>query len=410
MTHDFAVIGAGVFGAWTAHHLRQLGASVVLADACGPAHSRASSGGETRIIRAGYGPDAIYTRMAMNSLAQWKALFARTGQPLFHPTGTLWLARTTDPYSAATEETLRAEATPFEVLSMADIEQRFPQFRPPHLDTYGIFEPDAGALMARRAGNAVVEDAVRAGVEYTRAAIDPIHPAVTAGAYLYACGPWLPKLFPAILQPRIFVTRQEVFFFATPPGDDRFSPARMPVWLDFTDPRTPYGFPDIENRGVKLAFDLHGEPFDPDAGDRTISHAAIVRARDFLAERFHGLRDATLTEARVCQYANSSNGDFLIDRHPDRNNVWFLGCGSGHGFKHGPAIGEYAAHLVTGRRDPEPRFSLAINPNRSEGRSADMPRHFALVRPLLNAAKPPQSPYRAQPRATKSESPRRTVR
>jgi glycine/D-amino acid oxidase-like deaminating enzyme len=359
MKPDYCVIGAGVFGAWTAWHLRQLGHSVVLADAWGPAHSRASSGGETRIIRAGYGHDAIYTRMAMNSLAQWKALFARTGQPLLHQTGALWMARTSDRYSAATEETFRAEGVPFEILSMADLEHHYPQFRPPAKDTYGIFEPEAGALMARRAVNAVVDDAIRAGVEYSRLAIDPLRPAVDAGVYIYACGPWLPKLFPTILKPRIFVTRQEVFFFATPPGDDRFSPARMPVWLDFTDPRTPYGFPDLENRGVKLAFDLHGKPFDPDAGDRTVSSQSTAAARQFLGERFPALRDAPLTETRVCQYSNSSNGDFLIDRHAERDRVWFIGCGSGHGFKHGPAIGEYAAQVITGARAPEPRFSYA---------------------------------------------------
>jgi sarcosine oxidase len=88
---DFAVIGAGVFGAWTAHFLRQSGASVALLDAYGPANSRASSGGESRVIRMGYGPDELYTRWAMRSLPQWRELAARVGREIFHPTGVLWL-------------------------------------------------------------------------------------------------------------------------------------------------------------------------------------------------------------------------------------------------------------------------------------------------------------------------------
>jgi glycine/D-amino acid oxidase-like deaminating enzyme len=66
-----------------------------------------------------------------------------------------------------------------------------------------------------------------------------------------------------------------------------------------------------------------------------------------------------VTETRVCQYENTSNGDFLIDRHPTLENVWLMGGGSGHGFKHGPAVGEYASEMIAGTGTPEPRFSLA---------------------------------------------------
>ncbi len=95
-TYDFAVIGAGVFGAWTAHFLRQSGASVALLDAYGPANSRASSGGETRVIRMGYGPDELYTRWAMRSLPLWREFAARTGREIFRQTGVLWLSNDDD--------------------------------------------------------------------------------------------------------------------------------------------------------------------------------------------------------------------------------------------------------------------------------------------------------------------------
>jgi sarcosine oxidase len=99
--------------------------------------------------------------------------------------------------------------------------------------------------------------------------------------------------------------------------------------------------------------------FDPDGSDRLVSAEGIAAARGFLDERFPDLRDAPLAESRVCQYANTSNGDFLLDRHPDRADVWLVGGGSGHGFKHGPAVGEYVASQILGTAPPEPRFSFA---------------------------------------------------
>ena len=176
---------------------------------------------------------------------------------------------------------------------------------------------------------------------------------------MFACGAWLPKLFPRLLGTRIHPTRQEVLFFAPPGGDQRFSPQRLPIWLDFTDPRGPYGFPELEGRGFKLAFDRHGPPFDPDTGDRHLTAESVIEARAFLKERFPSLWNAPLTESRVCQYENTSNGDFLIDRHPEFENVWLVGGGSGHGFKHGPAVGEYVAGRVLTCIAAEPRFALA---------------------------------------------------
>ncbi|MGD0361723.1 MAG: FAD-dependent oxidoreductase, partial [Bryobacteraceae bacterium] len=166
-------------------------------------------------------------------------------------------------------------------------------------------------------------------------------------------------IFPDLLASRIAPTRQEAFFFGTPPGDPRFIPPAMPVWIDFSDPRGPYGFPDLENRGVKIALDRHGPPIDPDTADRIPSADSLAAAREFLGQRLPALRHAPLVEARVCQYENTSNGDFLIDRHPDFDNVWLVGGGSGHGFKHGPAVGEYAAARILGGGPVDPRYALA---------------------------------------------------
>jgi glycine/D-amino acid oxidase-like deaminating enzyme len=348
---DITVVGAGVFGAWTAWHLRRAGARVRLYEAWAPGHSRSSTGGETRIIRMGYGADEIYTRMAMRSLELWKEF----GGGLFQKIGVLWMARCDDPYSAATRDTLLRTGAPFEIVDALTLERTYPQMR---LDDgiYGIFEPESGILMARRAVAAVVADAVQNGVQYE---IREMRPPIPAGTVVFACGPWLPKLFPELLGSRIFSTRQEVFFFAPPAGDHRFNTVSMPAWIDFSDPRGPYGIPDVEGRGFKVALDRHGPAFDPDMGDRRPSDDALRETRTFLAERFPALADAPLTEARVCQYENTANGDLLIDRHPEFQNIWLVGGGSGHGFKHGPAVGEYVAQRLLHGGGVDPRFSLA---------------------------------------------------
>jgi glycine/D-amino acid oxidase-like deaminating enzyme len=178
-----------------------------------------------------------------------------------------------------------------------------------------------------------------------------------AGLLVFACGAWLPKLFPEVLGSYIFPTRQEIFFFSVPPGDSRFSPAAFPAWYSFA--HSMYGMPDIENRGIKIAFDRHGPAFDPDRGSRLVSESAIAAMTEFVRRFFPALADSTFAESRVCQYENTSNGDLLIDRHPEFENVWLVGGGSGHGFKHGPAVGEYVAAIIHGKIKPEPRFSLA---------------------------------------------------
>ena len=369
-TYDAIVIGAGVFGSWTAYFLRKSGASVLLVDAYGPANARASSGGESRIIRMGYGADETYTRWSMNALPLWKELFAAADRPeLFQPTGVLWIASEGEKYALDTVATLQKTGTRFEKLSLAQLRERYPQIQVED-DCWGIFEPESGVLMARRAVQCVVEQAEKAGVEYRNEAVRaPIGSrrlteivatsgeTFSASTFVFACGPWLPKVFPELLGERIFPSRQEVFFFGVPPGDLRFAAPAMPTWLKLKDEF--YGMPDIESRGFKVAFDRHGAKADPDTQSRVASSEALAVAKEYLVRRFPAMRDAPVLETRVCQYENTSSGDFLIDKHPEMENVWLVGGGSGHGFKHGPSLGQYVAARVTQGGPAEPRFSLA---------------------------------------------------
>ena len=366
--HDIAVVGSGVFGAWTAYHLQQRGKKVVLLDAHGPANARASSGGESRIIRIGYGPDELYSRWSIRSLQLWQDFFRRHSQPLFHRTGVLWMAQAGNEYVAQAFEVLTKLPVPLERLSREELRRRYPQINCEDLE-WGLLESESGVLMARRAVQAVVAAAIENGVTYLPAtALPPRGKAsstistregahISADNFVYCCGPWLPKIFPDLLADRIFPTRQEVFFFGTPPGSSDFSSPALPTWIDLGS--ETYGMPDLETRGFKIALDRHGPPFDPEDGVRMVSPEGLAATRERLAHRFPALSHAPVLETRVCQYENTSNGDFLIDRHPEFLNVWLVGGGSGHGFKHGPALGEYVANLIVKGGQPEPRFALA---------------------------------------------------
>lgn len=370
---DVIVVGAGVFGAWTAWQLLRRGQRVLLLDAHGAAHSRASSGGESRLTRSIYGADAVYTKMAAESLADWRWLSARAGLPILHPAGILMYFQRQEPFAQASIATHRELGLPLHVVERAELARRWPQADWEGIE-FGLHQPDYGVLMARRAVQTLVAEFVAAGGEYRVAAVTP----PVAGAsrlesvktsagdaggeqFVFACGPWLPKLFPDLLGSRIFPTRQEVFFFATPRGDERFGPLQLPGWAEFSAGDIYYGIPDLEGRGFKIANDVHGPAFDPDTGERRASPEGEADVRRYLARRFPAIASQPLVETRVCQYENTANGDFLIDRHPDLANVWLVGGGSGHGFKHGPAVGRYAVDLITGVSGAviEPRFSLA---------------------------------------------------
>ena len=379
---DVVVVGAGVFGAWTARRLLDAGKRVLLVDAWAPAHARASSGGESRMTRGSYGADQVYTRMALHSLPEWTSLSARSALPLFHEIGVLFVFPGPDRFLDETLRVHRSLQLPTELLSGRVLRRRIPAMAL-NQDDVGLFEPGFGALMARRATQSLVAEFVRAGGTYRQAAIAPPSERrgrlerivtrdgerISGDQFVFACGPWLGRLFPNLLETRIFPTRQEIFFFAPEPGDGRFEPGQLPGWADFNGGDIYYGFPNLEGRGFKIAHDAHGSRMDPDRGDRTASEAGLADIRAFLRRRFPDLAQRPLNEARVCQYENSSNGDLLIDRHPRLGNVFLVGAGSGHGFKHGPEVGRYAANLLLGTLTaPEPRFSLATKAER-EARS-----------------------------------------
>ena len=354
-----AVVGAGAFGGWTALHLLERGARVTLLDAWGPGNSRASSGGETRIMRGTYGPDQPYTELAGRALKLWTKYERRWKRQFLHRTGVLWLvSNRDDAFERGSLPLLRKAHIDFQRLSKPKMQKRWPQinFSDVH---WGIFEPECGYLDARSSCQAVLDAFVAEGGVYRQLAVlpDGLENAplrsltlsdgtrLKADHYVFACGPWMGTLFPKTLDGLLRATKQDVFFFGPPAGDSRFTDANLPVWGDHGE-RFFYGIPSSDGRGFKVADDTRGGDFDPTDGERVASQATLKHVREYIAFRFPAMKDAPLIETRVCQYEQTPDSHFIVDRHPRMENIWLLGGGSGHGFKHGPALGEAMARLI----------------------------------------------------------------
>lgn len=365
------VVGAGAFGGWTALHLQRAGARVTLVDSWGPGNSRASSGGETRVIRGTYGPDRIYVEMVVRALQLWRENEQRWGRDLYRRTGVLWMVGEFDEYERAALTLLRAAGLEYEELTADQLAARFPLMNPEGI-RWAIYEHEAGYLHAWRACVAVLEGFLAEGGEYRQATVRPgalssgemrgvalsDGSRVQADAYVFACGAWLGRVFPDLLGNLIRPTRQEVYYFGTPAGDSRYLEGSFPIWIDNGD-NLYYGIPGDMHRGFKVADDTRRSLMDPSQEERTPTPERLQAARQYMAFRFPGMVDAPLLQSRVCAYENTPDQDFILDRHPEAANVWILGGGSGHGYKHGPAIGERAAAAVLGDREPDDRFRLS---------------------------------------------------
>jgi sarcosine oxidase len=345
MSGSAAIVGAGIFGASLAHRLARDGWEVTLYERHAPGHPGAASGGESRLIRYAHGDDAWYARSAWRARDLWRELEAETGRELLVETGIAWFARSEEGWEARSEHVLRAEGIPFERLDPAAGRELFPSFEPGDL-RFILWEPEAGVLRAAEATKATVEAAERAGVRLVRETV--ARDSATGDLVVWACGAWLPSLFELPIR----VTKQDTLYFRA----GGWPAPIVPAWVDYD--RAIYGHGDLDELGVKVAPDAEGPAFDPEHGERTASPETEAAARDYLAERFPALAGAPLVHATVCQYALTMDTNFVIARRPERENEWILGGGSGHGFKHGPALAEYAARVLTGGQEPEAQFGL----------------------------------------------------
>ena len=365
------VVGAGTMGTWTALLAGRSGRSTILVDAFGAGHPRATSGDENRIIRNSHGTDPFYSRWARRAREHWIALGEQVAEQIFVQAGVLWFAGRRDGFEADSYRTLAALDIPVEHLSPEEVGARWPQVGLDSL-AFALFEPEAGFLLARRGVAAAARQFGREGGTFRLAdvrpgrtdghrlldVVDGAGERIVAGTFVFACGPWLPGLFPEAVGSLIKVTKQDVIYIGPAAGDGRFRSDKLPAWVDYDE--AFWGVPAHDERGFKIGPDREGPPFDPSSEDRVVDSSSIDVVRRYLALRFPGLADQPIVETRVCQYETTPDTHFLIDRHPDWDNVWLVGGGSGHGFKHGPAIGEHVVARLDGRAvgPDEERFGL----------------------------------------------------
>jgi monomeric sarcosine oxidase len=358
---NIVVVGAGAFGSWSALYLLREGFNVTLVDAWGPAHSRSSSGDETRVIRSTYGANETYFDLNAEALTLWKENEKQFGKPLFYNTGVLWFCyEEKTPLVDDSIPFAKKHQMEYEYLTPAQLRTRYPLVNVSDLH-HAYFDPFGGYLKARESVQTVSDAFLKEGGQYIQAHVRPGEIKennlsritlsngryLQADAYIFACGAWLGKLFPEILGHVITCTKQEVYYFGVP-SENSIAFENLPVWVDVDGKDFYYGIPGNRHRGFKLGVDIRGATFDPTSGDHVYTPEALTKAREFITHRFPDLKNAPLAESRVCPYENSPDGNFIFDLLPETTNAFILGGGSGHGFKHSPALGKLVANVLAG--------------------------------------------------------------
>jgi sarcosine oxidase len=362
VTADVAIVGAGVFGGWTALHLREMGLSVVMIDQYGPGNSKSSSGGEVRGMRATYGDQEHYTRWAMTAMELWKIREAEFGTKLFYQCGGLQVNREWTRQITNTRAMFDKLKIPYEIVKHEDLVKRWPQVKTETPEFFGFYTPFGGVLKAHDACVSVARAFEKKGGKFAlaKAALGPraanrlqtvtlsTGQTVSAGTFVFAAGPWLLTMFPEVLKNKLMVAKRGYYMVGAPPGDFRFSYPNLP--------NTGVGVPSVDGLGLAILMGSGNKPVDPDTHDRVPTAEDRAAITQILTNRFPDLKDQPILNAHICQSDNTVDGNFIIDKHPALENVWLVGGGSYHAFKMGPVAGDYIAHRIVGR-DTNPELS-----------------------------------------------------
>lgn len=341
------VVGAGVFGASTARELARRGWDVTLVEQYSPGTVLSGSGGDTRLARTAHGSVEWYTHLSWRARTLWLELQEAARTTIWEPTGIAWFARRQDGFEAQSRDVLERAGIPCEWLDPDDARKLYPSLGTDDLAAV-LFEPEGGVLHARRATQLLVSDGERSGVCLRGGRVTPAD-APRSDVVVWACGSWLAQHFPGLTD--ITISRRDVFFFA---ADSSWH--NTPGFCDYDV--AYYGHGEVAGLGAKIAPDFSHLGLDPDTVERLPLPAFERLARDYAALRFPALAGAPIVGSRVCQYDLTGDTHFVFGQHPQRESWWLLGGGSGHGFKHGPALAEYVADCLEGHRRPEPFHAL----------------------------------------------------
>lgn len=348
---------------WTALSAVEQGARVTLIDQRSIGHPRASSGGASRNIRAAYGGDAFYTKLAMAAWSAWQTREAEFGCRLLYPTGAL---RAEASPLTAQQETFATCGQPCELLTGADVRHRWPLLGYENSENV-FYEPLAGVLLASDALQAAARRFGQLGGQLVEGRINIVSTGGKVGIMLegqpvnsdrivVAAGPWLPSLFPDLIKPLMRTPRRELFFFAAPTDDPRYGWQQMPNLSDDAG----WTSADIGG-GIKIAPLMRHIPLDPDGDPGSVGQNFVQAARVYLTRRIPSLAEAALVSTYVGQLENTANEHFIIDRHPHDPRIILAGGGSGHAFKFGPVLGSEIARYALESNLPDEwnaRFAL----------------------------------------------------
>jgi sarcosine oxidase len=363
---DVVVVGAGNFGAWTALNLQRGGMQVTLVDQYGPGNSKSASGGETRGVRSSYGGRETglqWGEWAIRSMQKWKDWdeeHSSTLLPrLYYETGDLMMQEEMTASMQGSMENWDLLGHPYEVLTPDEVRYRWPMIETPDIGGV-LYEPSAGVVRARRAIESVARVFEQEGGTITIAKAAPGQSegrtqqslqltngeTLEAGMFVYATGAWFHLFLPELLGRR-FSARAvgHVYYFATPAGDESY---RWPNCPSYGVPGCT-GWPALptDSRGFRIR--TGGDRSNnPDESIRWVPEDRHARPREILSKFFPALANNIINETRACHYSNTVSRNFMIDTHPDFDNVWLAGGGQAEAFKQGPVLGEYIAGRVFG--------------------------------------------------------------
>lgn len=344
-------------GSAAAWRLASRGVRVTGLDARQPPHAFGSTHGHSRIIREAYFEHPQYVPLVQQSYRLWADLEQEARTRLFQATGGLMIGPPDGLLVSGVTASASAHRLPVERWSAADVRRRVPVLAPTD-EMVAILEPRAGVLAPERAVSAMLQGARERGAtlrfdetvrEWSETAdgvrVVTTRETLVADRLVLAAGPWLSSLLADLALP-LHVERAVQFWYDTG-GESRYGPRELPVFiLERSDGRLLYGLPD-QGRGLKLAEHHGGATADPDGVDRAVSEEER-RAFDAFARQFVQLPAAPPSDAAVCLYTNTPDGDFVLDWHPSSERVYIVSACSGHGFKFAPAIGEAVASEIAG--------------------------------------------------------------
>ena len=350
------VVGAGVFGAATADALAARGWDVTVVEQYAPGNARGSSGDRTRLLRLGHGEfgeaeDLHYIRSAARGIELWRALDAESGGGLIAPTGLVWLAAGDgDPEDLVARPDGRGGRAVRAAHAGRDggAVPRHGRRRPRLLGLRARRVRDPRGRRRRRAAAPLrrAPGARPRGAGRARAPSACRTARQRADCVVWCCGPWLGALFPALAPVR--PSWQDVLHWGAPPAW-----RDGPAWIDMR--AGLYGFPDVDGLGVKAVTHRPGRTLDLERDARVPDASVAAEVAGYLGRRFPALAGAPLLSGRVMPYELTPDGHFLAGP-ADAGGHWLLGGGSGHGFKHAPALGEHVADLVEGRAEVVPMW------------------------------------------------------